>query len=57
MMQLIKGCKPADMDVDLLTLGGVSDPKTVVVAPGLLEFNTEGGVMELQNTCRVTSPI
>ncbi|KAK6233320.1 hypothetical protein SCA6_003393 [Theobroma cacao] len=54
MKQLIKGCKPADMDVDVLTLGGVSEPKTVVVAePGVLEFNTEGGVTELQNTCRI----
>ena len=42
----------------MLTLGGVSDPKTVVEAePGLLEFKTEVGMTELQNTCRVTSLI
>ena len=56
MMQLKKGCKRPDMDVDVLTLGGVSDPKTVVAEPGVLEFNTEGGVTELQNTFKVTSP-
>lgn len=48
MMQLIKGCKPADMDVvDVFTPGGASEPNTVVEdEPGVLEFKTEVGVME-----------
>lgn len=49
MMPPIDGCKDADLDVEVLKPGGVSDPKPVVVPePGLLEFNTDGGVTVLQ---------
>lgn len=45
MMQPIKGCKPDEKDVDVLTAGGFSDPKKgVVPEAGSLEFNTEGGL-------------
>lgn len=43
MMQPIKGCKPDEKDVDVLTTGGVSK-NGVVPEAGSLEFNTEGGV-------------
>ncbi|KAK9016848.1 hypothetical protein V6N11_079341 [Hibiscus sabdariffa] len=60
MIPLKVGCTPTDMDIDVLTPGGASDPKTLVVEelePGVLEFSTEGGVTELQNTFKLTSPV
>ncbi|KAF2324076.1 hypothetical protein GH714_006502 [Hevea brasiliensis] len=49
MMHPIDGCKVVDLDVEVLKPGGISDPKPVVVPePGLLEFNTDGGVTVLQ---------
>ena len=49
MMHLLYGCREAELDVEVLTPGGVSDPKTVEVPePGLLEFKTDGGVPVLQ---------
>lgn len=45
MMQLIKGFKLLDMDVDVVTVGGMVSPKPVGISPkaGLLAFNTVGG--------------
>ncbi|KAE8677751.1 MuDR family transposase isoform 2 [Hibiscus syriacus] len=60
MILLRVGCKTTDMDVDVLTSGGASDPKTLVVAelePGVIEFSTEGGVTQLQYTFKLTSPV
>lgn len=53
MMQVKGGCKLTDTDIDVLTVGGISEPKTLVVVepePGVLEFKTEGGTTELQNS-------
>lgn len=49
MMQVKGGCKLTDRDIDVLTVGGISEPKTLVVVepePGVLEFKTEGGTTE-----------
>lgn len=43
--ELRMSCDPADVDV--LTTGGLSDPKPDA---GLLEFNTPGGATELSVT-------
>ena len=48
MIQPIKGCKPYEKDVVVFATGGFPNPKTVVPEAGLLVFNTEGGVPELQ---------
>ena len=48
MIQPIKGCKPYEKDVVVFATGGFPNPKTVVLEAGLLVFNTEGGVPELQ---------
>lgn len=48
MMQPTKGCKPQEKDAVVFAAGGFSYPKTVVPEAGLLVFNTEGGVPELQ---------
>lgn len=45
MMKLMKGFKLLDMDIEVVTVGGMLSPRPVGISPkaGLLEFNTVGG--------------
>lgn len=47
MMQQVKGLNPAAMDIEVLELGGISDPNPVVLPmleAGLSVLNTPGGL-------------
>ncbi|PQP96695.1 hypothetical protein Pyn_09895 [Prunus yedoensis var. nudiflora] len=48
MTQPTDGCKLAEVDVVVLKPGGLSLQHGMDPEAGLLEFNTEGGVPELQ---------